>query len=177
MFKKIIKLIFMISFILLSDCLNPFAPKIEKSLKLEQLITEQKTPEEVLINFKYAYTFKDSSLYSNLLDSSFVFLYFDPNYGSSGRFVSWGRDEDLLTTGRLFRSFNVIDLIWHSTIYSFPDSLKEETSFAELSKSFHLNLVNNQETISITGNAIFSFAKNKSDSKWRIVRWKDESDL
>ena len=177
MFKRIIKLIFIINLIFFGDCLNPFAPKIEKSLELNQLITEQKTPEEVLTNFKYAYTFKDSSLYSNLLDSSFVFLYFDPNYGSSGRFVSWGRDEDLLTTGRLFRNFNIIDLIWHSTIYSFPDTLKEKTSFAELSKSFHLSLVSSKETISITGNAIFSFIKNQSDSRWRIVRWKDESDL
>ena len=101
-----------------------------------------------------------------------MFLYFDPNYGSSGRFVSWGRDVDLITTGRLFKNFNVIDLIWHSTIYSF-----EEETFAELSKSFHLSLVNNKETISITGNAIFSFKKNQKDSKWRIIRWKDESDL
>ena len=177
MFKIILKLVFLINFLVLSNCLNPFAPRIEKSLQFEQLITEQKTPEEVLINFKYAYTFKDSSLYSNLLDSSFVFLYFDPNYGSSGRFVSWERDEDLTTTGRLFRNFNVIDLVWHSTIYSFPDTLQEETTFAELSKSFHLTLVNNEESIGINGNAIFSFVKNTTDCKWRIVRWKDESEL
>ena len=172
MYNITIKLFFIINLIFLSNCFNPFAPKLEKSLKFEQLITNQETPEEVLINFKYAYTFKDSTLYSNLLDSSFVFLYFDPNYGSSGRFVSWGRDVDLITTGRLFKNFNVIDLIWHSTIYSF-----EEETFAELSKSFHLSLVNNKETISITGNAIFSFKKNQKDSKWRIIRWKDESDL
>lgn len=160
-----------ISFSYLS-CLNPFAPKLQESLDLSQLITEQKSPDEVLTNFKYAYTFKDSSLYADLLDSSFVFLYFDPNYGSSGRFVSWGRDVDLLTTGRLFRNFTVIDLIWHSTIYSF-----EEENFSEMSKSFQLSLVNDQESINISGNAIFSFVKNEKDEKWRIVRWKDESDL
>ena len=172
MITRILKLILIITLMLLADCLNPFAPKLVDSLKLDLLITEQETPEEVLQNFKYAYTFKDSSLYSNLLDSSFVFLYFDPNYGSSGRFVSWGRDVDLLTTGRLFRNFSIIDLIWHSTIYSF-----EEEDFAELSKSFHLNLTTKDETISITGNAIFSFRKSQKDAKWRIVRWKDESDL
>ncbi|MBD3288750.1 hypothetical protein GF337_08115 [candidate division KSB1 bacterium] len=163
--------IIFISFSYLS-CLNPFAPKLQESLDLSQLITEQKSPDEVLTNFKYAYTFKDSSLYADLLDSSFVFLYFDPNYGSSGRFVSWGRDVDLLTTGRLFRNFTVIDLIWHSTIYSF-----EEENFSEMSKSFQLSLVNDQESINISGNAIFSFVKNEKDEKWRIVRWKDESDL
>lgn len=141
-------------------------------MNLNQLITDQKTPEDVLTNFKYAYTFKDSALYSEVLDSSFVFVYFDPDYGSSGRFVSWGRDSDLLTTGRLFKSFQVIDLMWHSTIYTFGDS----TTF-EISKSFRLNLVNEDETILITGNAIFSFQKNPKDEKWRITRWKDESDL
>ncbi len=168
-----ILILIMFLYILTSlSCLNPFAPKLQESLDLSQLITDQKSPEEVLTNFKYAYTFKDSSLYSDLLDSSFVFLYFDPNYGSSGRFVSWGRDVDLLTTGRLFRNFTVIDLVWHSTIYSF-----EEDNFSEMSKSFQLSFVNDQETINIRGNAIFSFIKSDSDEKWRIVRWKDESDL
>ena len=82
MYNITIKLVFIINLIFLSNCFNPFAPKLVDSLKLDLLITEQETPEEVLQNFKYAYTFKDSSLYSNLLDSSFVFLYFDPNYGS-----------------------------------------------------------------------------------------------
>ena len=53
----------------------------------------------------------------------------------------------------------------------------EEEEFAELSKSFNLNLINNDESISISGNAIFSFTKSQKDSKWRIMRWKDESDL
>ena len=153
-------------------CFNPFAPEVEDTLNLNQLITAQKTPEEVLTNFKYAYTFKDSALYSEVLDSSFVFVYFDPDYGSSGRFVSWGRDSDLMTTGRLFKNFQVIDLIWHSTIYSFEDE-----DMSEISKSFRLNLVNEDESILITGNAIFSFQKNPKDQKWRITRWKDESDL
>lgn len=158
--------------LLFTSCINPFAPELEESLSLDQLITDQATPDEVLTNFKYAYSFKDSTLYSDLLDSSFVFVYFDPNYGTSGRFVSWGRDSDLLTTGRLFKNFDVIDLVWHTTIYSF-----EEEAFAELSKSFLLSLFSRDETINVTGNAIFSFKKSPKDDKWRITRWKDESDL
>ena len=92
-------------------CLNPFAPKLHEGEESELIITDQKTPEEVLQNFQYAYTFKDSLLYSDLLDSSFVFVFFDPNQGTSGMFVSWGRDVDLQTTGRLFRNFDVIDFI------------------------------------------------------------------
>jgi len=154
------------------QCLNPFAPKLERADNNKLIITGQTTPEEVLQNFRYAYVFKDSILYADLLDSSFVFTYFDPNQEASGRFVSWGRDVDLRTTGRLLRNFDIIDLIWNSTIYSF-----DEEDQAEYSKSFNLSLTRNNETIHITGNAIFIFKKNPYDNKWRITQWVDESDL
>jgi len=167
-----ILLIAIISFALYLRCFNPFAPKLVDSNDNDLIITEQKTPDQVLQNFKYAYVFKDSVLYSELLDSSFVFIYFDPNLESSGRFVSWGRDVDLRTSGRLFRNFDVIDLIWNSTIY-----FVDEKNRAEYSKSFNLSLIKNNETINITGNAIFVFKKSEYDEKWRIIQWKDESDL
>ncbi|MBC8181656.1 hypothetical protein H8E88_11090 [candidate division KSB1 bacterium] len=169
--KKIL-IILTIIFIVCLNCLNPFAPKLVDSNNEDLIITEQKTPDQVLDNFKYSYVFKDSVLYSELLDSSFVFIYFDPNIESSGRFVSWGRDIDLKTTGRLFRNYDVIDLIWNSTIYSF-----NEEDRAEYSKSFHLSLIKDNETVNISGNAIFIFKKSEYDKKWRIIQWKDESDL
>ena len=58
-------------------CLNPFAPKISESLETSDLVlTQQLSPEEVLQNFKVAYTFRDSLLYSDLLDTAFIFVYF-----------------------------------------------------------------------------------------------------
>ena len=155
------------------SCLNPFAPRREQAGGRQNLIiTEQKTPEEVLQNFRYAYIFKDSLLYSQLLDSSFIFVYFDPNLGTSGQFVSWGRDIDLRTTARLFRNFDVIDLIWNSTIY---ESVQENTG--EITKSFNLTMLTKDEDIRISGLAVFSFRKSPATGKWLIVRWKDESNL
>ncbi|OQX86087.1 hypothetical protein B6D60_06855 [candidate division KSB1 bacterium 4484_87] len=158
--------------LLMGYCVNPFAPKLEQSDQQSLIITEQKTPDEVLQNFKYAYVFKDSVLYADLLDSSFVFIFFDPDEQSSGSFVSWGRDVDLTTTGRLFRNFDVIDLNWNSTVYFILEGDK-----AEMSKSFHLTLSKDNESIPVTGNAIFLFTKSQFDGKWRILQWKDESDL
>ena len=155
------------------SCLNPFAPRRQLSTGHSDLIiTEQKTPEEVLQNFRYAYVFKDSLLYSQLLDSSFIFVYFDPNLGTSGQFVSWGRDIDLRTTARLFRNFDVIDLIWNSTIY---ESVQENTG--EITKSFDLTMLTKDEDIRISGLAVFSFRRSPVTGKWLIVRWKDESNL
>lgn len=174
--KTIYIIIFIIIFFILIRCFNPFAPKLEDSDNKNLIITGQTNPDEVLQNFKYAYVFKDSILYSDLLDSSFVFIFFDPNQESSGRFVSWGRDVDLRTTGRLFRNFDVIDLVWNSTIIDTTYSSNGD-SLAESFKTFNLSLIKDNESLNITGTAIFNFKKHDYDNKWRITLWKDESDL
>jgi hypothetical protein len=155
----------------LTGCFNPFAPELENIQDLSKVITEQQTAGEVLQNFQYAYTFKDSLLYSDVIETSFVFEYFDPNLEPSGAFVTWGRDIDLRSTGRLFRNFDTIDL-------------KVDTLFTEKSQSdekqftrFTLSLLSQDLNFFLTGTAVFTFRKNPDDGKWRIVRWKDESDL
>ncbi|MFQ5823722.1 MAG: hypothetical protein ACE5JB_06680 [bacterium] len=136
------------------------------------MIADQKTPDEVLQNFRNAYIFKDSLLYSDVLDESFIFEYFDPELQPSGGFVTWGRDEDLKTTGRLFHGFDVIDLIWLNTIFS-----EREGNFEKKFIRFNLNLFGPEYNFIVTGTAIFTFRKSELDGKWRIIRWKDESDL
>ena len=68
---------------MICGCFNPFAPKLDNSAGEDIVLTEQQTPDDVLENFIYAYTFKDSLVYADLLDSSFVFVYFDPDLGGS----------------------------------------------------------------------------------------------
>ena len=162
--------VFLIS---LCSCFNPFAPRLESFSEGygNLVVTEQKTPEEVLQNFTLSYTIKDSLLYSNVIDTAFVFVYFDPDKGSSGGYVSWGRDIDLKTTGSLFRYFQVIDIVWSSTLFELIGD-----STGTLGKGFSLTLIGEKESYKITGRAVFSFRKCR-DAKWRIVQWKDESDL
>jgi len=170
--KITMALLAVVLLLLFLQCLNPFAPRLDQKGLQTLMLTEQQSPDEVLQNFVYAYNFKDSLVYADLLDSSFVFVYFDPNLGSSGRFVSWGRDVDLKTTGRLFRNFDTITLTWNSTIYEINDG-----KTAELSKTLKLNLFGKAGDFSLSGNAIFSFKKCGYDGKWRITRWKDESQM
>ena len=162
--------------LLLLTCFNPFAPKLDNAAGPPLVITAQETPEQVLQNFVYAYTFKDSLVYANLLDSSFVFVYFDPNVGSSGRFVSWGRDVDLKTTGKLFKTFETITLTWNQTIYQDTLFVDSTPVGIELSKTLQLSLFGETDEYSLSGSAIFNFKQN-DDKKWRITRWKDESHM
>ena len=174
-FKKVI-LFPITAMLLFAACFNPFAPKLDNSAGPPIVITPQNSPEQVLQNFVYAYTFKDSLVYADLLDSSFVFVFFDPNAGGSGRFVSWGRDVDLKTTGKLFKTFETITLTWNQTIYT--DTMYADTTLIgiELSKTLQLSLFGTAEEYSLSGSAIFNFKQN-NDNKWRITRWKDESQM
>lgn len=152
-------------------CWNPFAPRLTDSLEGSDLIlTEQKTPEDVLQNFKVAYAFRDSLLYSDLLDTAFQFVYYDPNEGPSGQFVSWGRDVDLRATGSLLRHVQIADLVWRSTL---SETLGEAD--ASISKGFDLTLVAEDFDVTLSGRALFEFRRCR-DEKWRIVRWTDDTD-
>ena len=99
--KKIL-LIYPLYFLIISGCINPFAPPLtDKEVNINLIITEQKTPDEVLTNFSYAYSFKDSLIYSDLLDSSFLFI--SKNYATNPvTDLTWGRDTDIKTTVGLF---------------------------------------------------------------------------
>lgn len=156
--------------LILSAC-NPFAPELKDDIDLSNVITDQQSPEDVLQNFKVAYTFKDSLLYSDVLEESFVFEFFDPNLPPSGGFVTWGRDVDLKTTGQLFREFDVIDLVWLNTLFE-----ESENGLERRFIRFNLSLFGSELNFIVTGTAIFTFEFNQDDGKWRIVRWKDESE-
>ncbi|RMF56683.1 MAG: hypothetical protein D6743_19860 [Calditrichaeota bacterium] len=155
-----------------AGCVNPFAPRLDNAGQQNALLTEQKTPEEVLQNFAYAYTFRDSLLYADLLDSSFVFEFFDPTLGESGAFESWGREVELRTTGGLFRAFDAIELIWLNTLYQSTVSPTEEILY----KNFRLTLVGSDLNFTLQGYAIFTFRLD-ADGRWRIKRWVDETNL
>ena len=151
-------------------CVNPFAPKLTRSLESGDLIvTDQRSPEEVMQNFRIAYIFRDSLLYSNQLDSSFLFLYLDPY---TGQLNSWGREDDLKSTGGMFRHFQLVDLVWNSILFSWHNEVS-----GEIGQSFNLTLIGDDGSdYKMTGRAVFSLRKC-ADDKWRITQWKDESDF
>ena len=103
---RAIRLVVLATSLIFTACWNPFAPT-EGALEGEKILTltQQRSPEEVLQNFRYAYIYRDSLVYSALFDTGFVFLYYDPEVGGSGDYNYWDRDTELRTTARLFRAF------------------------------------------------------------------------
>lgn len=171
---------------LLTGCWNPFAPKEGDIIGSANVsLTDQQSPGEVLENMRYAYIYRDSLIYSQVIDTGFIFIFYDPDLGGSGDYNFWGRDTELRTTSRLFRAYNHFNLVWNATLFSeyrFQgarlDSLPNEADQisaadeARFIKTFDLDI---GTEIHVTGNAIFSFHKS-TDNIWRISRWQDESE-
>ena len=159
--------------IILSACWNPFAPELMEFTGEDSrvLLTEQLSPDEVLENMRYAYIYRDSLIYSQLFDSSFTFVYYDPAVGGTGADDTWGIDTELRTTGRLFRAYDHFSLVWNATIFQYPPKDSALGDEASMTKTFQLSMGND---IQLSGNAIFDFVKHR-DEKWVISRWRDES--
>jgi hypothetical protein len=164
--------LFLAIILVLVSC-NPFAPSLTDKESNNSKITQQKTPRDVLTNFRYAYVFKDSLVYSDVLDSSFQFI--SKNYGTSPPTnINWGRDVDIRTTTRLFRHFDVLELDWGSNLSKDTNIMEGDTLLSEMKITFQLTLDGGREIPTIKGEALFNFLKN-SDGVWKITRWEDLS--
>jgi hypothetical protein len=163
-----LSVLFILSFLLLS-CKNPFAPILaDENAPHSKLITQQKTPEEVLSNFQYAYTFRDSLIYSEVLDSTF--LYKSVNYEPyPPEPILWGRDTELRTAGGMFRYFRTLDVVWNTI--SAPDSSEWSSGIIKHFVTFTLTLDGGQEFAPLNGEVEFKFILR--DGKFYISFWED----
>jgi hypothetical protein len=149
--------------IIVFGCQNPFAPKLGETGGSQ--IPDASTIGGMLDLFKYAYNSKDSLYYSQVLDSSFVFEYYD---WANDRYDQWYRTTDLHATAGLFRNYEVVNLNWYNLPeedwnFDFEDSLKQ------ILVNFNLTLDNT---------VIYGFARfdcyKKPGSKFKIMAWKDD---
>jgi hypothetical protein len=165
--------IFILSFsiiIFLSSCDNPFAPKLSKGENSGLVLGNQKQVEGFFQNWRYSYIFKDTLVYGRLLDNNFNFIF--RNY-DKGIDLSWGRQEDLITTYRLFNSSQNCDLIWNDILSSVGDSL-----LLDVSRGFTLQIVFTQsDIIRIQGRANIRLKRDNQDSDWKMLYWRDESNF
>jgi hypothetical protein len=153
---------------LLSAC-NPFAPSLESDAS-DSRFGDPRTIDGYFQAFRYAYQFKDTTLYGGLLAPNFVFSY--RNY-DRGLDLEWGREEEVRTTGSLFQAAQRLDLIWGNVL----DSVGTSTSF-DITRSFSLDISFNPGDVShVDGRAVFHLERAVATDPWRAIRWRDESNL
>lgn len=151
-----------------NSCVNPFAPSIDESIGNNQgLISDQKNVDGVFQNFQYAYIFKDTLIYSQVLDKNFSFSYRDYDLGAD---VSWGRDDEMKVTNGLFQNSQRLDLIWNNINSITDDSTR-------IVRSFNLTITfNPTDIIFVDGRVNLTLAKD-GNRRWKILHWVDESNF
>ncbi len=163
-------IIFIVSILVVYACTNPFAPRIADVTADVPVISDQTTVDGVFENFRYAYIFKDTVVYGNLLANDFTFIFTNYNNETFAD-ESWGRDEDMITTAGLFHAAQSLDLIWNEVIVAAGDSLLKV-----LSRGYTLTIVfNPNDIITVQGRAKFTLKRDSTYLPWKIFEWRDES--
>ncbi len=154
-----------------AGCMNPFAPKLAtQQVAPESFISDQTTVDGVFQNFVYAYTFKDTTVYSGLIAPNFTFTYTDYDRGVN---VAWGRDDEMRSTNSMFQLVNRLILNWNNIL-----SLTEDSLHATVTRGFTLTVAFNPADIEeVDGKAYFQLQRSSSSGPWQITLWKDESNF
>ena len=151
------------------SCVNPFAPRLDTDLGSEgSLISDQKNIEGVFQNLQYAYTFKDTSIYGELLDNEFTFTYRDYEREVD---IAWGREDEMRVTYGLFNNSERLDLIWNNIVAITSDS-------NNVVRSFNLTITfNPTDIVFVDGKVNLQLEKEQVTGKWKILTWIDESNF
>jgi hypothetical protein len=148
---------------------NPFAPALDETSAPIQFGDAHTVP-GFFQAFKYAYEFKDTTTYATLLTPDFAFSF--RNY-DRGVDVTWGRDEEMRTTARLFNSTEAILLHWGNVL----DSSGSQTAF-NITISYTLDITFNAgDEQHVEGRAVFHLERSSPSDIWRAKQWQDESSL
>jgi hypothetical protein len=152
---------------------NPFAPGLDTNIDPNSsVLGDPTTVEGVFQNIKYAYTFRDTSIYGELVNSDFIFLFRDYDRGAD---VTWGRDEEMRTTNALFRTVQRIDLLWTNIVSQSIDSSNTRLSVV---RGFNLKVTLNPADIQqADGYANLALIRQTPVGPWQILRWRDESNF
>jgi len=157
--------------LLVGSC-NPFAPGLDTELTTNSILGDPTTIDGIFQNIKYAYSFRDTSIYGQLINPDFTFLYRDYDKGVD---VTWGRDEEMRTTSGLFQNVERLDLVWNNIVTLSNDSANTS---ATITRNFNLTVsFNPSDIVRVDGYANFSFVRSRPQDPWKITRWRDESNF
>lgn len=151
---------------------NPFAPALEEGDPFGDLLGDATTIEGFFTNFRNAYELRDVSLYEPLLDSSFTFVWYDFDAQVERE---WGFAQDLESTRLLFVNAGLIRLQWNHILAqeALVPGVRERVV-----RSFNLTVTLDQGDVFRTdGNVNFLLIRPDTTAAWKLLRWRDESEL
>lgn len=162
-------LLLMLLAALFGGCSNPFAPKLEPDLHANTTaLGDQRTVAGVFQNIQYAYTYRDTLIYGNLLHPDFQFVYYNSDRATD---VTFNRDEEVRTTYNLFKGADLIDLQWNEILSQDGDSL-----LTDVARAYTLKVgLQANDVFRIEGRATLRLVRNSPNDVWLIRSWRDDS--
>lgn len=153
-------------------CTNPFAPKLLEGDVFADILGNPATVEGFYVRFQNAYQFRDTTLYGQLIHPDFIFSYRDQEQNVD---INWGRAEEMNATSRLFQNSRDIQLQWNNIIDRVDSANQLETRIV---RRFNLTvLLDGADLFRTDGAAVFTLNRTDTTSNWRLIRWRDESDI
>lgn len=155
----------------ISAC-NPFAPALQEGDPFGDLLGDATTIEGFFTNFRNAYELRDLSLYEPLLDSAFVFEYYDFDDQVDRE---WGFAQDLASTRRLFQNAGLIRLQWNQILSQDQFDAGRQS---RVIRSFNLTIsLDGGDVFRTDGNVNFLLVRPDTAAAWKLRRWRDESEF
>lgn len=155
-----------------SSCINPFAPDLREGDPFTDLLGDPSTIEGFYTRFQKAYELRDTSLYGPLIHPDFTFTFRDQDRNVD---VTWGRPEEMNSTYNMFINSYDVSLRWNNITSQF---INEDATEGQVIRRFNLSVaVTPSEIYRTDGSANFRISRQDSSKQWRLVAWRDESDL
>ncbi len=151
---------------------NPFAPSLEEGDPFGDLLGDPTTIDGFFTNFRNAYELRDVSLYETLLDSSFIFVYYDFDAQVERE---WAFAQELESTRRLFDNASMISLRWNQILSQVET---DDGRGARIVRPFNLTIaLEGGEAFRGDGNVNFQLVRADTSAAWKLLRWRDESEF
>ena len=167
----VIALLFLI-FPPLTGCINPFAPGELEGDPIADLLGDPSTIEGFYTRFEKAYELRDTSLYGPIIHPDFTFTFRDDERNVD---ITWSRDEEMSTTYNMFSRSYDISLRWNNIT---QETIEEDRTRARIVRRFNLTVMLSPSEIYRTdGSASFRLTRSDSTNNWRLIAWRDESDI
>lgn len=153
-------------------CINPFAPGELEGDPIADLLGNPSTIEGFYTRFQKAYELRDTSLYGPLIHPEFTFIFRDDNRNVD---ITWGRSEEMNSTYNMFSQSYDISLRWNNIT---QEIVQDDQTRGQVIRRFNLTvMVSPSEIYRTDGSASFQLARPDSTADWRLVSWRDESDI
>ena len=134
------------------------------------------SPERVIEGIMHAYATRDDSLYAALLTDDFRY-FFEPAGADSADILGWGKGEEVVVTGNLFRTPDVDSLSYTLRVEPTRDAGpgKEGWRVVPVSGGEMIVLVRSQKPMEVTLNRQEIVLK-PTERGWQIIEWHDFPD-